>query len=252
MAASETTGEGGNGHDTHNGTVCVGTLRLHQPLCVGTMQWGTTRLDHKLNRGMVMNATLDAMLDTMAQHRITFMDTAEGYGGGSSEERVGCAMDRFVMRRQEPQPSPDKTTEGTRDGTSFVVGSKFLPTLWRMSRAALLASLRNTLHRLGKDSLELYMLHTPTHPASLELWIDALCDAMDAGLVQNIGVSNCDASQVRRACAAAKRRGHSVAVNQVLFCLLDYASPKLQHMERVCREEGVTIMGYGPLVCVHL
>jgi len=239
-------GAGGNRGVAAGGShgVTVGTLQLRHPLCVGTMQWGCTRLDHKLNRGTVMDSTVDAMLDTMAGAGLTFMDTAEGYGGGSSEERVGCAIQRFAARHT----TSDEEAPQAVSARDFVVGSKFLPTPWRYTRGSFLKSVRHALRRVGLPKLPLFMLHTPTHPVRLETWIHAACDAADAGLIENIGVSNCDAGQVRRACAVAQQRGRRIVVNQVLFCLLDYGSAKLQEMERTCRELGVTIMGYGPLV----
>ena len=148
----------------------VGTMKLSQPICVGSMQWGTSRIDHKLNRGTISDHTLDTMLDTMATAGAVFIDTAEGYGGGSSEERVGAAVQRWALRNQH-----------TVHDHPFIVGSKFLPTTWRFTKHAFLQSLRASLARLGMDCLPLYMLHSPVHPVPLETWIDAACDAADLG-----------------------------------------------------------------------
>lgn len=78
--------------------------------------------------------------------------------------------------------------------------------------------------------------------------LTCVCAPRVTGLIANIGVSNCDAAQVRRAVAAAHRRGRRIVVNQILFNLLDYNSSALREVERTCKELGVTIMGYGPLV----
>mmetsp|Transcript_67785 Transcript_67785/g.107554 ORF Transcript_67785/g.107554 Transcript_67785/m.107554 type:complete len:201 (-) Transcript_67785:40-642(-) len=62
-----------------------------------------------------------------------------------------------------------------------------------------------------------------------------------------MGLSNCNAEQVRRAVAAGKKYGVEVVCNQVHFSLLCYNSVELRKMESVCRELGVTIIGFSPI-----
>ena len=124
-------------------------------------------------------------------------DSAEGYGGGSSEERL-----RWL-----------------RKGSSeALMATKFLPTLWRWSERSFRRALSRSRERLG-GCVELYFLHTPIHPRPLEFWVGCLCRAKKEGLVREIGISNCNASQVRRACEEAKRHGQRIAANQIMFNL---------------------------------
>jgi aryl-alcohol dehydrogenase-like predicted oxidoreductase len=62
-----------------------------------------------------------------------------------------------------------------------------------------------------------------------------------------MGLSNCNANQVRRAVVAGKEYGIPVVCNQVHYSLLDYNSSVLREMEETCRELGVTIVAFTPI-----
>jgi len=62
----------------HPKRVTLGSVELAQPLGIGTMQWGTTWLDSKINReGLLSNAVLDNVVSTAVKKGIQFFDTAE-------------------------------------------------------------------------------------------------------------------------------------------------------------------------------
>eukprot|EP00300_Choanocystis_sp_HF-7_P012071 c17736_g1_i4.p1 GENE.c17736_g1_i4~~c17736_g1_i4.p1 ORF type:complete len:220 (+),score=38.04 c17736_g1_i4:478-1137(+) len=67
------------------------------------------------------------------------------------------------------------------------------------------------------------------------------------GLTRGIGLSNCNAEQVRRAHAAAARRGVPILVNQIMYNLLDYNSPALRETEQTCIQLKILVMAYAPL-----
>lgn len=163
------------------------------------------------------------------------MRSAEGYGGGSSEERVRDVLDRRAAARPDGAAPP------------IAVCTKFLPTAWRFTRGAVVQATRDMLARLGGHPIALLLIHSPVHPVPIETWMHGACDAAELGLVQDVGVSNCDAAQVRRAAAVARARGRALAANQIHFSLLSYNSAALRETKRACDELGVRIMAYGTL-----
>lgn len=212
----------------------IGEIELLKPLAVGTMAWGRTWLDEKLNRGNLSDETCAAIYKELTEvHQIQLFDTAEGYGGGTSEERL-----RDVANVANASGGDEKRNY------PVVFASKFLPTIARWSRSSFHNALRRSCERLG-STCDIYFLHTPIHPLPLEFWISCACEAAKAGLIKEIGISNCNASQVRRAQAEALKHGRRIAANQVMFNLLCFNSPELQEMWKTCQELDVKIVAFG-------
>ena len=219
-----------SGDDDH---VQIGSITLRRPLGIGTMQWGKTWLDQKLNRGNLDDQLCASICREFTEvHGVQFFDTAEGYGGGTSEERL-----KDVLIPGEKQSH----------GAPHVIGTKFLPTLARWTHGSFARALRGSCQRLGVDAIDIYFIHTPIHPLPLEHWVRAACVETKAGRIREIGISNCNAQQVRRACAEAQKHGLRIAANQIMFNLLCFQSPELQETLRACRENQVQIIAYAPI-----
>lgn len=131
--------------------------------------------------------------------------------------------------------------------SSFLVATKFLPTLWRWSEASLIAALDASNKRMGLSCCPLYFLHSPTHPLDLEVWIRAAAKAHRAGKLAAFGLSNCNAKQVLRAVAEAKKYNLPIVANQIMFNLLVAKSPEVQETLRVCNEHGIRVVAYAPV-----
>jgi len=204
----------------------MGSISLQQPLGIGTLQWGTTWIDEKMVKGgRISDATVHSIVGECLRAGVTFFDSAEGYGGGTSEERLGRAA----------------------LGCQAALATKFLPTFWRCWRGAFQSAVLRSRAGLQVAKIPLYFIHTPVHWLPVEFWIEAACDAKDEGLIENIGVSNFDADQVIRAHVVASRRGHAIAANQVMFGLLNYKNVRLQETLRVCHELGIAIVAFSPI-----
>jgi len=192
------------------------SLRV-SPLGVGTNTWGAgSRADPGLRPAF--EAALDLGID--------FFDTAEIYNSGGSERTLG----QFLQAEKR----------------SVAIASKFFPFPWRLRKFDLAAALSNSLERLGRSQLDLYMIHFPFPPVRLATWMDALAEAVTAGLVRAVGISNCNPEQMRSAHAALAKRGIPLASNQVEFSLLRRKVER-QGLLKACLELGVTLVAYRPL-----
>ena len=157
---------------------------------------------------------------------LTFFDTAEVYGLGNSERLLGAFE--------------------AEAGAEVVIASKFFPLPWRLSRGQLLGALRHSLRRLGVPQIQLYQMHWPFPPVSIERWMDAMADAVEAGLIKQVGVSNYSPRQTERAHTALQERGLHLASNQVRYSLLD-RGPERNGLMQLCKELEVTVIAYSPI-----
>ncbi len=211
---------------------CVGEIRvplgstdvLISPLGIGTWAWGD-KLVWGYGKGYSDKDLEEAFL-TSVERCVTFFDTAEVYGWGKSERLLGS----FVRRHN----------------ADVTVATKFFPYPWRLRKRALLKALKGSLRRLGLDRVDLYQVHWPFPPRSIEVWVDALADAVDAGLARAVGVSNYDSDQMRRAHLVLTQRGIPLASNQVHFSLL-HREPESSGLLHLCHEMDITLIAYSPL-----
>jgi aryl-alcohol dehydrogenase-like predicted oxidoreductase len=154
---------------------------------------------------------------------VNFLDTAAMYGKGVSERRVG---------------------ELTK-GKDVVVATKF--PFGNFSRASSLpATLDESLIRLQRTAVDLYQIHYPFPWLSIPTLMSLLADAVEAGKVRAVGVSNYNAKQMRTAHAELAKRGLPLASNQVQYSLL-HRDPETNGVLDACRELGITLIAYMPL-----
>lgn len=198
------------------------SLRV-SPLGVGTWAWGDT-LFWEYGDGSYSDDDIQAAFDASLEAGLNFFDTAEAYGSGRSEEILG----RLALAREEP----------------LHVATKFMPFPWRLREESLHGALKSSLLRLGQ--IDLYQVHWPFPPVSVETWMEALADAVEAGLINAVGVSNYNEEQMRRAHEALARRGIPLASNQVEYSLLN-RTPEENGVLDACRELGVSLIAYSPL-----
>lgn len=189
---------------------------------VGAWAWGD-RFYWNYGRGYAGDDVRAAFEASLAAG-ITLFDTAEVYGLGRSEELLGQCL------RETEAPA--------------LIASKFYPFPWRQRRVDVLSALRASLKRLGRPQLDLYQIHWPA--GATDRWVEALADAVEAGLVRAVGVSNFDEIQMHRAYDLLARRDIPLASNQVHYSLL-YRVPERDGVLQACRELGVTLIAYSPL-----
>jgi aryl-alcohol dehydrogenase-like predicted oxidoreductase len=153
----------------------------------------------------------------------TLFDTAEMYGAGASERRLGeLAQQRDVQ-----------------------LATKFPPNI--MSRAVgMPQALERSLELLQRPTVDLYMHHYPTRWVSIPQLMNLMADAIEQGKVRAVGVSNYSAAQMRLAHAALAERGVPLASNQVEYSLL-HRHPETDGVLDACRELRVTLIANQPL-----
>ena len=204
------------------------------PLGVGTWPWGDTwfwGFGRDYDRASVEGAFRAAV-----GAGVRLFDTAEVYGAsllgglGRSEEILGDLI---------------ADTEGPGAGDVYVA-PKFFPLTWRLTRGQLVAACRASRSRLRVDAIDLYQLHWPFGPRSVETWANAMADAHEAGLIRAIGISNCNLEQMQRVQAALDERGLRLASNQVEYSLLE-RGPERSGLLQACHDAGVALLAYSPL-----
>lgn len=152
------------------------------PLCLGAMMFGPWGNDDKADSIRIIHAALDA--------GINFVDTADVYSGGVSEEIVGEAL------------------KDRRD--DVVLATKFFmpmgsdPNQRGGSRRWIMREVENSLRRLGTDHIDLYQVHRPTPDVDVEETLGALTDLVHQGKVRYIGSSSYSGSQIVEAQWAAR------------------------------------------------
>lgn len=195
------------------------------PLGIGTWQWGD-RLMWGYGNGDYTDADLRAAFESTFDAGVNWFDTAEVYGQGRSERLLG----EFVGASGRP----------------VLVATKFMPLPWRVRRDSLLKALRRSLDRLGLPRVDLYQVHWPFPPRSIETWAEALADVVEAGLARAVGVSNFNVDQTRRAHAVLAKRGVPLASNQVEYSLLQ-RRPEHNGLLAACRDLNVSVIAYSPI-----
>jgi aryl-alcohol dehydrogenase-like predicted oxidoreductase len=195
------------------------------PLGIGAWSWGETFF-WGYGKGYG-EEDIRGAFDRCLQAGINFFDTAEVYGSGKSELLLGKML--------------------KAGGGTAIVATKFFPFPHRLTQGSLLRALRGSLRRLGLTSLDLYQIHQPVPPVPVRVWMEALAKAVREGKIRAAGVSNYNANKTRQAHAALARFGIPLASNQISFSLLN-RQPEESGLLSLCRDLGVTVIAYSPLM----
>lgn len=188
-------------------------------LGVGVMTWGRK---NRIYGGAAGAVEERSAFDASLASGINFFDTAELYSSGSSERSLG------ELGREK----------------DVVIATKFKPL--HLGSGSLPAALDGSLGRLGRKTVDLYQIHWPSPWMSIPRLMHRLADAVDAGKVRAVGVSNYSEKQMRTAHAVLSERGVPLASNQVQYSLL-HREPEADGVLAACRELGVTLIAYMPL-----
>jgi len=203
----------------------LGRTGVHvSKLCLGTMMFGAWgNVDHDDSIRIIRHA-LDA--------GINFVDTADVYSAGESEEIVGKALkgrrDDVVLATKLGVPMDEQANH--RGG----------------SRRWIIAEVENSLRRLGTDWIDLYQMHRPDPETDIDETLGALTDLVQQGKVRYIGSSSFSAGDIVEAQWAARdRRLERFRTEQPPYSIL-VRGIELDVLP-TARRHGMGILTYSPL-----
>ena len=192
-------------------------------LCLGTMTFGNECDEEASHR----------LLDRYVEAGGNFVDTADVYAGGASEEIIG----EWLARR-------------SRD--DMVIATK---AFWRTGKGAndhgagrkhLLRAVEASLRRLRTDYIDLYQLHAFDETTPVEETLTTLGGLVRDGKVRHLGVSNYTGWQLQKSVDVARHHGWEPFVAlQPLYNLIDRDVE--WDLAPVCRNEGVGMIPWSPL-----
>lgn len=197
-------------------------------LCLGCMNFGSAQpwmIDEEERSMDVIDRALDL--------GINFLDTANVYSRGESEEIVGRAI------------------EG-RDRSELVLATKVYgpmgdgPNQQGLSRKHIIDQCEASLDRLGTDYIDLYQIHRWDDSTPIEETLSALTYLVDEGMVRYIGASTMMGWQFMRALGASDLNDHERFVSmQPEYSLVDRHEE--ENLLPVCRDQGVGVIPWSPL-----
>jgi aryl-alcohol dehydrogenase (NADP+) len=194
------------------------------PYCLGAMMFGGQGNPDHDDSVRIIHKALDA--------GINFIDTADRYSQGESEEIVGKALkgrrDDIVLATKVHGPmGEDPNQQGN-------------------SRRWLIREVEASLRRLQTDYIDLYQIHRPSPDTDIEETLSALTDLMRSGKVRAIGSSTFPASEIVEAQWVAERRGLArFRVEQPPYSILNRGIER--EVLSVCRRYGMGVMVWSPM-----
>jgi aryl-alcohol dehydrogenase-like predicted oxidoreductase len=194
------------------------------PLCLGAMMfgaWGNRDHDDSIR---IIDRAIDA--------GINFIDTADVYSAGESEEIVGKAL----AGKRENIVLATKAHASMGDD----------PNMKGNSRRWLVREVENSLRRLNTDYIDLYQIHRPDPSADIDETLGALTDLIRAGKILYAGSSTFPASEIVEAQWTAERRGRERFV-----CEQPPYSILVRGIEAeilpTCQKYGMGVIPWSPL-----
>lgn len=173
------------------------------------------------------------VLTAAADAGVTFWDTSDIYGAGKNEELLGRWFAENPGRRSEIFLATKFGHQRGEDGRYTIRGD----------REWVFASAEASLKRLGVDTIDLWYQHRVDPKKPIEETVGAMAELVKQGKVRYLGLSECSATTLRRACKV-----HPIAAAQMEFSpfALEIESEQTKFLE-TARELGVKIVAYSPL-----
>ena len=206
-------------------------------ICLGCMGFGDSKggmhswtLDEEKTREVIKHA-----LDL----GINFFDTALAYAGGTSEQYLGRALKDFAKRED------------------VVIATKFLPMPQEVRDNGISVKkyindcLNSSLNNLGVEYIDLYIYHCYDEKMPIEEIMETLNEAVMAGKVKYIGISNCFAWQIAKANYIAEKHGWAKFISvQGHYNLLFREEER--EMVPYCKDANVALTPYSALAAGRL
>ncbi|MBO7673609.1 MAG: aldo/keto reductase [Atopobiaceae bacterium] len=208
--------------------------------CLGCMGFGKVT-DNALHKWTLGPEDTKDIIAQALDAGINFFDTAMAYSFGTSEEYVGAAL-RSLAPRDE-----------------WVIATKYSPRPMAVvaehpgvsAGAYISKCIDDSLRRLGVDAIDLYYMHSWDYATPIEESLEALNDAVVAGKVRALGVSNCHPYQLARANDVAAAHGWTrfEAIQSHMNLIFREDERELLQL---CREDEISTVPYSALAAGRL
>jgi 1-deoxyxylulose-5-phosphate synthase len=209
-------------------------------ICLGCMTFGAPeRGDH----AWTLNEESSRPIIRQAlELGINFLDTANVYSEGTSEEIVGRALRDYARRDEIVLATKVFFPVATGVGNSAAAGANATG----LSRKAIMTEIDNSLRRLGTDYVDLYQIHRWDYSTPIEETLEALHDVVKAGKARYIGASSMYGWQFAKALHIADQHGWTRFVSMQNHLNLLYREEE-REMLPLCRAEGIGVIPWSPL-----
>ena len=203
-------------------------------ICLGCMGFGVAEAG--MHKWTLPYEDTKAIIDYALDQGINFFDTAMAYQGGTSEEFVGKAL----------KDVRDKVIIATKYTPRFGDNlQKYTGTQW------IRKCIDDSLTRLGTDHIDLYIMHSWDYNTPVYESLSALNEAVQAGKVRALGISNCYAWQLAKANALAEKNGFAPFVSiQSHYNLI--AREDERELRKLCLEDNIAMTPYSSLASGRL
>lgn len=191
-------------------------------IALGTWSWGVGAVGGDQVFGNHLGeADLKAVFDTAMKAGLNLWDTATVYGMGASEDILG-AFARTYPREE------------------VLLSTKFTPQIAGDGMDPVADMCEASLERLGADYIDIYWIH---NPADVERWTPGLISLVKSGKVKQVGVSNHNLAQIKRAEEILSKEGVHISAVQNHYSLL-YRSSEEAGILDYCKEKGIDFYAY--------
>jgi aryl-alcohol dehydrogenase (NADP+) len=189
------------------------------PLCLGTMMFG----------GATDEATAGRIVAKAREQGVNFIDSADAYAGGKSEEIAGRAIGNRRHDWVVATKLANQIGEGANRGG--------------LSRKWVMQAAEESLRRLGTDYIDIYYLHKEDHATPLAETVRAIGDLLRQGKIRYFGVSNYKSWRVAEICNLCDRMGiDRPIVSQPYYHAL-YRVAEVEHLP-ACAYYGLGVVSY--------
>jgi aryl-alcohol dehydrogenase-like predicted oxidoreductase len=200
-------------------------------ICLGMMTYG----DKGQRPWALDQAEAAPIVARAVDAGVNFFDTADVYSAGVSEEITGRLLSRLFGSR-------DDYVLATKVNGAMGPG----PNDRGLSRKHILASIDNSLRRLGTDYVDLYQIHRWDAGTPIEETMGALHDVVRTGKARYIGASSMYAWQFAKAQEVARRSGWTPFVSMQNHYNLVYREEE-REMIPLCLDQGIGLIPWSPL-----
>ncbi len=196
--------------------------KIMPKLALGAWSWGSGAVGgDQVFGNHLEKEDLQPIFDAAMQAGLNLWDTATVYGMGASEDILGS----FVRQVKAEE---------------VIISTKFTPQIAGMYEDSMAKMAEASCQRLGIDVIDIYWIH---NPMDVEKWTPELIPLLKAGKVKQVGVSNHDLSQIKRANEILQAEGFRVSAVQNHFSLLNRSSERAGILA-YCKENDIKFFAY--------